>query len=179
MDNGKDPDGDDYREENLYVSFDKSDTLKDVIDHVVQANRVDLGDYFNIYVDGECKNDIYEKLGDVFDGVYFDEVYVMEFSKIIDETSSSESEVEDEVVNQVIFEDLAFPFEKISLPLRKSSFTRLGTVVLSDIEDFLDDLKAMDVLGEPLRPKDFQLEADGVILDGYESLADQVSHPEL
>ena len=168
-----------YEEEEFDLTLSECRNLDDLTDAVMNNLSIDLGDHFKIYVDGFIKNDFNESLRSVFWEMNPNNYFITFVKDHVEETSSSESEVEDEVVNQVIFEDLAFPFEKINLPLRKSSFTRLGTVVLSDIDDFLDDLKGMDVLGKPLSPKDFQLKLDGVILDRYESLKDQVSHPEV
>ena len=114
-------DPDDYEEEEFWLSLRDDEQLEDLVDMVMNIS-IDLGDHFKIYVDGFIKNDYQEVLRSVFWEMNPNN-YVVTFVKVhVDETSSSssssESEVEDDVVNQVIFEDLAFPFEKISLPLR-------------------------------------------------------------
>lgn len=166
-------DPNEYLEEDLYVSFDRSDTLKDIIDYVMQANHVDLGDYFNIYINGDCKNDIYEKLGDIFWGEN-DDGFVMEISKIHDETSSSESEVEMEtetgtdeadieVINHVHFEGLTYPFYDNKFPLRIFETSHFCLVpFIKRCLEFLHDNK---MISDDVHTTDFEIYADGRILN--------------
>lgn len=78
-----------------------------------------------------------------------------------------------EEINQIIFEDLAFPFENISLPLYKSdyetSIQNVGDVILRCIE-----LLKTKTLGKPFKILQFELEANGVQLDRYETFKKQM-----
>lgn len=166
-------------EKEFWVSVRDDEPLDDLVDMVMNITPIDLGDHFKIYVDGFIKNDYREVLRSVFWAM---EDYVITFVKShVDETSSSESEVETEeddvIVNYVSYEGLAYPFDNVKYPLMKSH-TLEDTTVMQFIDDFVLYLKRNYQGYENVFPMNFEIEADGYQIDRFEPFEKQLHNIE-
>lgn len=167
-------------EDGFWVSLRDDEQLMDLVDMAMNNISIDLGDHFKIYVDGYIKNDYQEVLRSVFWGVNQDNYVVYFVKSHVDETSSSESEVEteeDEIINYVVLEGLTYPFDNVKYPLMKSD-TLEDTTVMQFIDDFVLYLKGNYQGYENLFPMDFEIEADGYQIDRFDSFEKQLHNIE-
>ena len=147
-------------QEKLFQSFDENDTLCSILFFIV--NKAPDFYNFDFFVNDVKMVDLGQRLGDVFLGVSQDTCHIV-----------AEKRNPNKVINHVVFEDLTYPFDEVRFPLKRSDTYESGGLNRF-IRHCLEFLKDNKMISHKIHVPDFEIEADGYMLNRGRTFEDQL-----